>query len=321
MWPVVPDFPGASANAYYSKFQWEVATCMYRDIVERFLTFTVMYQKTVNKKSEDFDGIGSAMEEVREDPLPSVYEDVDTVQYDKEVEVSQLPSHSELFTPGTAGARQAGDYRLRDPPPALTREAVQRMEPLGSRRISFGGNQYYPPDDSTTMASPLISRSQARSRQVGRVSGNLSAPMPFETDQTGRATSDVFSFIPSRTTWTEQEKSDAQGGPRRHSPLHIPIPLGAGTSFAGSGTYRLPRQTILAGGSQPSGSVPHPPPPPGPNGGGGGGGPPQGSQGPPAPLPTGGPPAPQPGGVRGPPGPPGGGGGGPQGPGRPGIPP
>src|SRR6266487_3019223 len=126
MWPVVPDFPGASANAYYSKFQWEVATCMYRDIVERFLTFTVMYQKTVNKKSEEFDGIGSAMEEVREDPLPSVYEDVDTVQYDEEVEVSQLPSHSELFTPGTAGARQAGDYQLRDPPP-LSRETVERM--------------------------------------------------------------------------------------------------------------------------------------------------------------------------------------------------
>ena len=34
MWPVVPDFPGTSANAYYSKFQWEVATCLYRDIVE-----------------------------------------------------------------------------------------------------------------------------------------------------------------------------------------------------------------------------------------------------------------------------------------------
>src|SRR2546423_2710839 len=133
MWPVVPDLPGASANAYYSKFQWEVATCMYRDIVERFLTFTVLYQKSVNKKSEDFDGIGSAMEEVREDPLPSVYEDVDTVQYDEEVEVSQLPSHSELFTPGTAGASQAGEYRLRDPPPALTREAVQQMEPSGSR--------------------------------------------------------------------------------------------------------------------------------------------------------------------------------------------
>src|SRR2546423_8773901 len=26
IWPVVPDFPSASANAYYSKFQWEVAT-------------------------------------------------------------------------------------------------------------------------------------------------------------------------------------------------------------------------------------------------------------------------------------------------------
>src|SRR6266498_5557627 len=104
MWPVVPDFPGASANAYYSKFQWEVATCMYCDIVERFLTFTVMYQKMVNKKSEEFDGIGSAMEEVREDPLPGAYEDVETVQYDEEV--SQLPLHSDLFTPGMAGAIQ-----------------------------------------------------------------------------------------------------------------------------------------------------------------------------------------------------------------------
>src|SRR4051812_5296551 len=128
IWPVVPDFHGASANAYYSKFQWEVATCMYRDIVERFLTFTVMYQKTVNKKTEEFDGIGSAMDEVREDPLPSAYEDVETVQYEEEI--SHLPSHSELFSPGTAGAAQAGDYRLRDPPPALTREAVERMEPL-----------------------------------------------------------------------------------------------------------------------------------------------------------------------------------------------
>src|SRR5256714_9841152 len=135
IWPVIPDFPGASANAYYSKFQWEVATCLYRDIVERFLTFTIMYQKTVNKKSEEFDGIGSAMEEVRENPLPSVYEEVNTVQYDEEAEVSQLPSHSELFSPGTAGAAQAGDYRLRDPPPALTREAVERMELSASRRI------------------------------------------------------------------------------------------------------------------------------------------------------------------------------------------
>src|SRR6059058_2045197 len=47
-----------------SKFQWEVATCIYRNIVERFLTFTVMYQKTVNKKTEEFDSIGSTMEEV-----------------------------------------------------------------------------------------------------------------------------------------------------------------------------------------------------------------------------------------------------------------
>src|SRR5256714_13616504 len=96
MWPVVPDFPGASANAYYSKFQWEVATCMYHDIIKRFLTFTVMYQKTVNKKTEEFDGKRSAMEEVREDPLPSAYEDVETVQYEEEV--SHLPSHSELFS-------------------------------------------------------------------------------------------------------------------------------------------------------------------------------------------------------------------------------
>src|SRR6266516_3666260 len=110
MWPIVPDFPGASANAYYSKFQWEVATCIYRDIVERFLTFTVMYQKTLNKKTDKFDGLGSAMEEVREDPLPSAYEDVETVHYDEEV--SKLPSHSELFTPGTAGTIQAGEYRL-----------------------------------------------------------------------------------------------------------------------------------------------------------------------------------------------------------------
>src|SRR6266496_5401382 len=188
MWPVVPDFPGTSANAYYSKFQWEVATCMYRDIVERFLMFTVMYQKTINKKSEEFDGIGSAMEEVREDPLPSAYKDVETVQYEEEV--STLPSHSELFTPGTAGAAQAGDYRLRDPPP-LTREAVEQMEPSTSRRLSFGGNQYYPPDDSMSIMSPLMSRSQARDRQVGRVSGNLAAPMPFNTDATGRATSDI----------------------------------------------------------------------------------------------------------------------------------
>ena len=91
-----------------------------------------MYQKTVNKQTEQFNGIGSAMEEVREDPLPSVYEDVDTVQYVEEVELSQLPSHSELFTPGTAGAKQAGDYRLRDPPP-LSREAVEQMEPSQSR--------------------------------------------------------------------------------------------------------------------------------------------------------------------------------------------
>src|SRR3989440_7719950 len=102
------------------------------------------------------------------------------------------------------------------------------MEPSGSRRISFGGNQYYPPDDSTTMASPLISRSQARSQQVGRVSGNLSAPMPFETDATGQATSDILLFVQSRTTWMEQEKFDALGGLRRHSPPHIPIPLGSG---------------------------------------------------------------------------------------------
>src|SRR3954451_7529071 len=239
MWPVVPDFPGASANAYYSKFQWEVATCMYRDIVERFLTFTVMYQKTVNKKTEEFDGIGSAMDEVREDPLPTAYEDVETVQYEEEI--SQMPSHSELFSPGTAGAAQAGDYRLRDPPPALTREAVERMEPSASRRISFGGNQYYPTDDSMSIMSPLMSKSQARNRQVGRVSGNLSAPMPFETDETGRATSDVFSLIPSRTTWTEEEKADAQGGPQRHSPPHIPTPLpfgGLGTAFTGTGGYR-----------------------------------------------------------------------------------
>src|SRR2546423_14430308 len=144
------------------------------------------------------------------------------------------------------------------------------MEPSGSRRISFGGNQYYPPDESMTMASPLISKSQARSRQVGRVSGNISAPMPFDTDATGRATLDILSFVPSRTTWTEQEKSDAQGGPQRHSPPHIPITLGVGTSFAGSGTYHLPRNTILAGGSKASGSVPPPPPPPRPNNGGGG---------------------------------------------------
>src|SRR5438067_3830916 len=41
------------------------------------------------------------------------------------------------------------------------------------------------------------------------------SPMPFSTDATGRATSDIFSTVPSRTAWTEQEKSDAQGGPRR----------------------------------------------------------------------------------------------------------
>src|SRR5437763_8324739 len=99
------------------------------------------------------------------------------------------------------------------------------MEPSGSRRIAFGGNQYYPPYDSMSMASPLISKSKARSRQVGRVSGNLSAPMPFETDDTGRATSDILSFVQSQATWTEQEKSNALGGPRRHSPLHIPTPL------------------------------------------------------------------------------------------------
>src|SRR5256714_8926533 len=123
IWPVVPDFPGALANAYYSKFQWEVATCLYHDIIERFLTFTVMYQKTVNKKTEEFDGIGSAMEEVREDPLPSACEDVETIQYEEEA--STLPSHSELFTPGTSGAIPAGDYQLRVPPP-LTREAVEQ---------------------------------------------------------------------------------------------------------------------------------------------------------------------------------------------------
>src|SRR6266516_3896315 len=90
MWPVVPDFPGASANAYYSKFQWELATCIYRDIVERFLMFMVMYQKTVNETTKEFDGIGSTMEEVQEDPLPSAYEEVETVKYDEEV--SHLPS-------------------------------------------------------------------------------------------------------------------------------------------------------------------------------------------------------------------------------------
>src|SRR5215211_6254878 len=177
--------------------------------------------------------------------------------------------------------------------------------------------------------SPLMSRSQARDRQVGRVSGNLAAPMPFNTDATGRATSDIFSTVPSRSTWTEQEKSDALGGPRRHSPPHIPTPLpfgGLGTAFAGSGGYRPVQPATPAVSSKPSGSGPPPPPPPGPNGGGGGR-PSQGSQGPSAPPPTGGPPAPQPGGVGGPPGPPGGGGsgggggGGPQGPGGPGIPP
>src|SRR6266516_970204 len=110
------------------------------------------------------------------------------------------------------------------------------MEPSQSRRISFGGNQYYPPDDSMSMASPLISRSQARSRQVGRVSGNLSAPMPFETDETGRATSDVFSLVPTQPTWTEQEQYDAPGPPPRHRPPNIHPPLhfgGLGPAFTG----------------------------------------------------------------------------------------
>src|SRR3989440_7059987 len=132
-----------------------------------------------------------------------------------------------------------------------------------------------------SMASPLISRSQARNRQVGRVSGNLSAPMPFETDATGQAMSDILSFVQSRTTWTEQEKSDALGGPRRHSPPHIPIPLGSGglgTAFTGSGGYRPIQSATPAATSKPSGSGPPPPPPPGPNRGGGG--PSQGSQGP-----------------------------------------
>ena len=67
-----------------------------------------MYQKTVNKKTEEFDGIGSAMDEVQKDLLPSAYEDTETVQYEEEE--SQVPSDSELFTAGTVGAIQARSY-------------------------------------------------------------------------------------------------------------------------------------------------------------------------------------------------------------------
>src|SRR5690242_10752045 len=106
------------------------------------------------------------------------------------------------------------------------------------------------------------------------------APMPYNINpETGQAESSVTpsrmgfhsSFYPDRTTWASQVESDAQGGRRRHSPLHIPSStVGLRLGIAGPsrlGTYKpwgVGPPNPSGGGQPPSG------------GGGGGNQPPSG---------------------------------------------
>ena len=326
-WPGVPEFPDSSPNALYSKYQWEVATCIYRDVIERFLAYTFNYQKTAAGKQEEIDLVGSAMNDVCDDPLPAIQEDYESGnQTIGPEETSQGPSASMLFTPGTYGATQASQYSLREPPP-LTKEAVEqltRKERRKDTRVSIGGAQYYPAEESTIAPweSPLATRARAMEHRVGRTSGSLIAPMPYPLDARGRAITNAPETTSSRigiahqaeprTTWKDQEEADDRGGPRRHSPPHIPTL----TESVYGGSSR-PYGFSISGG--PSGSSRPPAPPPGGNEGVGS--PPSGLSRPPAP-PPGGAPFPQPGGGAPPPPPPQGGGGGggpPPGPGGPAV--
>ena len=74
-WPGVPEFPDSSPNTLYSKFQWEVAACIYRDAIEHFLIYTFSYQLTLAGNASDIDDVPSAMDAVYDNPEPMIYTD------------------------------------------------------------------------------------------------------------------------------------------------------------------------------------------------------------------------------------------------------
>ena len=50
-WPLIPEFPDCKANSLFSKFQFEVAACMFRDQAKRYMAYMFYFQQVLKDEN------------------------------------------------------------------------------------------------------------------------------------------------------------------------------------------------------------------------------------------------------------------------------